>query len=186
MQEILEKCKKIINSNGVILYPTDTIWGIGCSAKDENAIQKIYEIKERSEEKSLIILVESERRLQELVEVPALAWELIDLSEKPLTIIYDNPKNLPKKIIAQDNTIAIRLTKDEFCKRLINKINAPLVSTSANVSGEPSPANYSEISNKIKEKVDYIVPLRQEGKEKSQASSIIKLSVDGKVKIIRE
>lgn len=186
MQEILEKCKKIIDSNGVILYPTDTIWGIGCSAKDENAIQKIYEIKERSEEKSLIILVESERRLQELVDVPSLAWDLIDLSEKPLTIIYDNPKNLPKKIIAQDNTIAIRLTKDEFCKRLITKINAPLVSTSANVSGEKSPANYSEISNKIKEKVDYIVPLRQNEKEESKASSIIKLTHDGKVKIIRE
>lgn len=168
------------------LYPTDTTFGLGCDAMNPELIQKIYRIKNRPDSKSLIILVESEARLQSLVDVSSMAWDLIDLSEKPLTIIYDNPRNLPKELIASDNTIAIRLTKDPFCKKLIGKLNSPIVSTSVNLSGEPTPVSFDQISKKIKDEVDYIFPETEKFIPKFTASSIIKLSTDGKVKIIRE
>ena len=168
------------------LYPTDTTFGLGCDAMNPELIQKIYRIKNRPDSKSLIILVESEARLQSLVDVSSMAWDLIDLSEKPLTIIYDNPRNLPKELIASDNTIAIRLTKDPFCKKLIGKLNSPIVSTSVNLSGEPTPVSFDQISQKIKDEVDYIFPETEKFIPKFTASSIIKLSTDGKVKIIRE
>lgn len=168
------------------LYPTDTTFGIGCDATNSEAIQKIFQIKNRPDSKSFIILVESEARLQSIVDVPELAWDIIDLSDKPTTIIYDNPRNLPSNIIAKDNTIAIRLTKDLFCKKLISKINAPLISTSANLSGEPTPFHYNDISPKIIEQVDYIFPECESFIPKFRASSIIKLSAGGQVKVIRE
>lgn len=186
MNEEIQKAVEILKKGGVILYPTDTIWGIGCDATDEKAIERIYQIKQREESKSLIILVESERRLQEYIDVPPLAWDLIDLSEKPLTLVYDSPRNLPDRLVSADNTIGIRLTKDEFCRKLISKLNKPLVSTSANISGEPSPENFSAISPKILEDVDYIINLRRENLDKKTASTVIKLSADGKVKVIRE
>lgn len=172
--------------NKVFLYPTDTTFGIGCDAKNVEAIQKIFNIKNRPDSKSMIILVDSNQRLQQLVDVPELAWDIMDLSEKPVTIIYDNPRNLPKNLVAEDNTIAIRLTKDSFCRKLISKMNAPLVSTSANISGEPTPDSFEEISSLIKEGVDYIFPECETFIPKYTASSIIKLSADGKVKVIRE
>jgi len=172
--------------NKVFLYPTDTTFGIGCDANNVEAIQKIFKIKNRPDSKSLIILVDSNQRLQKIVDVPDLAWDIMDLSEKPVTIIYDNPRNLPKELIAEDNTIAIRLTKDLFCKKLISRLNAPLVSTSANISGEPTPQSFKEISQKIKDEVDYIFPECGDFMPKFTGSSIIKLSNDGKVKIIRE
>ncbi len=130
----MEKALEILKNGGVILYPTDTIWGIGCDATNVEAINKIFEIKKREKTKSMIILVENERRLQDLVDVPEMAWQIIDLSEKPVTIVYENPKNLPKEILAEDGSIGIRLVKDDFCKKLISKLNKPLVSTSANTS----------------------------------------------------
>jgi L-threonylcarbamoyladenylate synthase len=184
-EEIL-KAIEVLKKGETILYPTDTLWGIGCDATNEEAVEKVFKLKQRPKSKNLIILVESERRLQEIVDVPPLAWELIDLSEKPLTIIYNNPRNLPKNLISEENTIGIRLTRDEFCKKLISKLNAPLVSTSANVSGEPSPKSFSSISTKILEGVDYVINLRHEKTKKYVASSIIQLSVDGKIKVIRE
>lgn len=186
MQQEIINAVKALKEGKTILYPTDTIWGIGCDATNEEAIEKVFNLKQRSREKNLIILVESERRLQDLVEVSPLAWELIDMSEKPLTIIYDNPKNLPENLISKNNTIGIRLTKDKFCKQLISTLDSPLVSTSANISGEPSPENFSSISSKILEGVDYVINLRREEEKKYKASSIIQLSVDGKIKIIRE
>lgn len=168
------------------LYPTDTTFGLGCDATNVELIQKIYQIKNRSDSKSFVILVESVGRLQQLVDVSDLAWDIMDLSEKPVTLIYDNPRNLPKELIAEDNTIAIRLTDDLFCKKLISKLNAPLVSTSANLSGEPSPRNFQEIPQKIKDEVDYIFPECELFVPKYSASSIIKLSADGRVKVIRE
>ncbi len=186
IQEEIQKAVEVLKKGGTILYPTDTIWGIGCDATNEEAIEKVFDLKQRSKEKNLILLVESERRLQEIVDVSPLAWELIDLSEKPLTIIYDNPRNLPKNLISEDNTIGIRLTRDEFCKKLITKLNKPLVSTSANISGEPSPENFSSISTKILEGVDYIINLRHEENNRYSGSSIIRLSPDGKIKVIRE
>ncbi|MDR3272384.1 MAG: threonylcarbamoyl-AMP synthase [Flavobacteriaceae bacterium] len=186
MNEEIQKAAEILKKGGVILYPTDTIWGIGCDAANEKAVERIYQIKQRKESKSLIILVESEHRLQKYVDVPPLAWDLIDLSEKPLTIVYDNPRNLPANLVSADNTIGIRLTKDEFCRKLISKLGNPLVSTSANISGESPPENFSAISLKILEDVDYIINLRRENLNKQTASSVIKLSMGGKVKIIRE
>lgn len=168
------------------LYPTDTTFGLGCDATNVEAIRKIFEIKNRPDSKSLIILVDSNQRLQQIVDVPELAWDIMDFSEKPVTIIYDNPRNLPKELIAEDNTIAIRLTNDLFCKKIISKLNAPLVSTSANISGESTPNSYIEISQKIKDEVDYIFPECESFTPKFTGSSIIKLSIDGQVKVIRE
>ncbi|MBA5628506.1 L-threonylcarbamoyladenylate synthase [Moheibacter lacus] len=176
----------LLKNGGTILYPTDTTFGIGCDATNPEAIQKIFQIKNRPDSKSLIILVDTPARLQKIVDVPDLAWDIMDLSEKPVTIIYDNPKNLPKELIAEDNTIAIRLTDDLFCKKLISKINAPLVSTSANISGEPTPHSFAEISQKIKTEVDFVFPETETFSPKFQGSSIIKLSADGQVKVIRE
>jgi L-threonylcarbamoyladenylate synthase len=182
----IEKAVEILKKGGIILYPTDTIWGIGCDATNEEAIKNVYKLKKRDKSKNLIILVESERRLQEYVSVPSLAWDLIDLAKKPLTIIYDNPQNLPKILISDKNTIGIRLTHDPFCKKLISKLNKPLVSTSANISGEPSPEKFSSISFKILEGVDYIINLRHEENMQFASSSIIQLSEDGQIKVIRE
>lgn len=180
--EVIENIKK----GQTFLYPTDTTFGLGCDATNSEAIRKIFEIKKRPDSKSLIILVENEARLQKIVDVPDLAWDIMDLSEKPVTIIYDNPRNLPKELIAADNTVAIRLTKDIFCKKLITKINAPLVSTSANMSGDSTPNSYAEISQEIKKSVDHIFPECETFTPKFTGSSIIKLSSDGKVKVIRE
>jgi L-threonylcarbamoyladenylate synthase len=185
-QEEIRKAVEILRNGGIILYPTDTIWGIGCDATNEEAIEKIFALKQRPKSKNLILLVDSERRLQDIVDVPPLAWDLIDLSEKPLTLIYDAPKNLPKNLISEENTIGIRLTQDKFCKNLISKLNKPLVSTSANISGEPSPENFSSISTKILEGVDYIINLRHEKNKNYAASSIIQLFPDGRITIIRE
>ncbi len=177
---------ELLKNNGTVLYPTDTTFGIGCDAKNVEAIRKIFKIKNRPDSKSLIILVDSNRRLQEIVDVPELAWDIMDLSEKPVTIIYDNPRNLPKELIADDNTVAIRLTHDLFCKKLISRLNSPLVSTSANISGETTPNSFAEISDQIKEEVDYIFPESENFIPKFSGSSIIKLSTDGQVKVIRE
>lgn len=182
----MENLVETLKSGGIILYPTDTIWGLGCDATNIDAINRIFEIKNREKAKSLIILVESEKRLQDLVDVPAMAWEIIDLSEKPVTIIYDNPRNLPQELLAEDGSIGIRLVKDNFCKRLISKLNKPLVSTSANFSGEKSPMQFSEISLDLQKKVDAIA---EEGRDKVaewKGSSIIRVWSDGRIKILRE
>src|SRR5690625_1175653 len=172
--------------NKTFLYPTDTTFGLGCDAKNVDAIRKIQQLKNRSDAKSFVILVDSVRMLQSIVDVPVLAWDLMDLSEKPITIVYDNPRGMPKELVAADNTIAIRLTNDLFCKKLISKLNSPIVSTSANLSGEPSPTDFESISAKIKEGVDYIFSVCVNFKPQYQASSIIKLSEDSQVKVIRE
>ncbi len=177
---------EILKNGGTILYPTDTIWGIGCEATNTEAIQKIYDIKKRDANKSMIILVESEKRLQDLVDVPAMAWEIIDLSEKPVTIIYESPKGLPKELLAEDGSIGIRLVKDDFCKKLISKLNKPLVSTSANLSGDKSPMKYSDISKEIVEAVDFVVEENRERVSQFSGSSIIKIWNDGRIKVIRE
>ncbi|WP_124641151.1 MULTISPECIES: L-threonylcarbamoyladenylate synthase [Amniculibacterium] len=177
---------EILKNGGTILYPTDTIWGIGCDATNTEAIQKIYDIKKRDANKSMIILVESEKRLQDLVDVPAMAWEIIDLSEKPVTIIYESPKGLPKELLAEDGSIGIRLVKDDFCKKLISKLNKPLVSTSANLSGDKSPMKYSDISKEIVEAVDFVVEENRERVSQFSGSSIIKIWNDGRIKVIRE
>lgn len=177
---------EVLQSGGTILYPTDTIWGIGCDATNPEAIQKIFDIKKREKNKSLIILVESEKRLQDLVDVPEMAWQIIDLSEKPVTIVYENPKNLPKELLAQDGSVGIRIVKNDYCKKLISKLNRPLVSTSANLSGQKSPMKFSDISDEIKQSVDYIVEENHDKVSEYAGSSVIKVWNDNQIKILRE
>lgn len=181
----MEELVKRLRDGEVILYPTDTIWGIGCDATNEKAIEKIYQIKKREKNKSFIILVETEKRLRELVDVPEMAWEIIDVSEKPVTIIYDSPRGLPKSLLAEDGTIGIRLVKAPFCKKLISKLNKPLVSTSANFSGEKSPMKFSDISRKIIDSVDFVVDERHDEVSKWSGSSVIKIGMDNRVKVLR-
>lgn len=182
----MEKAIEILKSGGTILYPTDTIWGIGCDATNVEAINKIFEIKKREKNKSMIILVESERRLQDLVEVPEMAWEIIDLSEKPVTIVYDHPKGLPKELLAEDGSIGIRLIKNDFCKKLISKLGKPLVSTSANFSGDKSPMKFSDIHPDIIQLVDYAVEENRETVSEYSGSSVIRIWNDNRIKILRE
>lgn len=182
MQNLIDTLK----SGGTILYPTDTIWGIGCDATNADAINKIFEIKKREKNKSMIILVESEKRLQDLVEVPEMAWEIMDLSEKPVTIIYDNPKGLPKELLADDGSIGIRLIKDDYLKKLIGKLNKPLVSTSANLSGDKSPLKFSDINQEIINSVDAVAEENHEKISEYSGSSVIRLWKDGRVKVLRE
>jgi len=183
----LNKALEILKQGGIILYPTDTIWGIGCDATNESAIEKIYKLKQRSDQKSMLVLLDNPNKISSYVqEMPEIAWDLIDLSENPLTIIYSGAKNLAKNLIASDESIGIRITKDLFTQRLISKFGKPIVSTSANISGEPSPHKYSEISQDIIDAVDYTVKWRQNDISKSEPSGIIKLKPNGEVQIIRE
>lgn len=182
----MEKTLEVLKNGGTILYPTDTIWGIGCDATNPEAIARIYEIKKREKNKSLIILVESEKRLQDLVDVPEMAWEIIDLSEKPVTIVYENPRNLPKELLAEDGSIGIRLVKNDFCRKLISKLNRPLVSTSANFSGGLPPLKFADISPELIAAVDYAVEENRETVSEYSGSSVIKIWNDGRIKVIRE
>ena len=182
----MEKLLETLKSGGIILYLTDTIWGIGCDATDDEAVMKIFKLKNRDQNKPLIILVESEKRLQDLVEVPAVAWDIMDLSEKPITIVYNAPKGISKNLLAEDGSIGIRLVKDEFCKRLISKLNKPIVSTSANFSGEKSPKSFADISQKLINEVDAVAEDQKNRVSKWEASSIIRVWNDGRIKVIRE
>jgi len=182
----INTCIKILNDGGLILYPTDTVWGIGCDATDEAAVQKVYALKNRDDRKALICLVANDAMLERHVEnVPDLAYDIMDLSTKPTTIIYDAPKGVAKNLIAPDDTLAVRVASDRFCRNLITKFRKPIVSTSANVSGKPSPRGFHEISEAILKGVDYVVNLQSE-QPNAVPSSIIRLANDGKVKIIRE
>ena len=186
-QEDLKKAVEVLQNGGLILYPTDTIWGIGCDATNPNAVRRIYELKKRADSKSMLVLVENEVRLNSYIrEVPEMAYNLIELSDKPLTIVYPGGKNLAGNLLAEDGSIGIRVTKEAFSRSLCQKFRKPVVSTSANVSGEPSPANFGEISEKIVKGVDYVVKYRKEEMNSPAPSGIIKLGVDGQVKVIRE
>lgn len=182
----MDKALETLKNGGTILYPTDTIWGIGCDATNVEAINKIFEIKKREKNKSMIILVESEKRLQDLVDVPEMAWEIIDLSEKPVTIVYENPRGLPKELLAEDGSIGIRLVKNDFCKKLISKLNKPLVSTSANLSGQKSPLKFSDIAPEIIDAVDYAVEENRDKVSEFSGSSVIKIWSDNRIKVLRE
>lgn len=187
LSEEIKKAKNVLYQGGIILYPTDTIWGIGCDATNEKAVQKIYEIKRRAESKSMLVLVDSFPKLSYyLREVPDLAYDLTDLSEKPLTIIYEGARNLASNLIAEDGSIGIRITTESFSKGLCQTFRKAIVSTSANRAGEPSPRCFQEISEEILKAVDYVVDYRQEETEAHSASSIIKLGLHGDIKIIRE
>lgn len=182
----LNKAKEVLQAGGLIVYPTDTIWGIGCDASNPEAVKKVYELKQREDSKALICLVANQAMLERHVEeVPDVAYDIMDLATKPTTIVFDAPKGIAKNLIAEDNTIAIRVASDKFCQYLINTFGKPIVSTSANISGFPSPKHFKEISPEILKAVDYVVNLPDENKNPSP-SSIIKLGNDGQVRIIRE
>ncbi|WP_417188300.1 L-threonylcarbamoyladenylate synthase [Bacteroides sp.] len=187
MIEDIKKACQVMNEGGVILYPTDTIWGIGCDATNEEAVRRVYEIKQRSDSKAMLVLVDSPVKVDFYVQdVPEVAWDLIEVADKPLTIIYSGARNLASNLIAEDGSVGIRVTNEEFSKRLCQQFRKAIVSTSANISGQPSPANYSEITEELKSMVDYVVGYRQEEMGHPKPSSIIKLDKGGVIKIIRE
>jgi len=186
MREEIEKTIRTLKRGGLILYPTDTVWGIGCDATNSNAIEKVFQLKKRSQSKSLICLVNDFKMLNQYVEeVPEVAYDILKYAVKATTIIYDDPIRVSENVIAPDNTLAIRVIKEGFCENLIRKFKKPLISTSANISGQKTPANFKEISQEILDGVDYVVNL-QPNKTGGKSSAIIKLTKDGKVSIIRE
>lgn len=177
---------KVLKAAGIVLYPTDTIWGIGCDATNFNAIQKIFQVKKRDEKKSMIILVSDKNMIGQYVSHPSeKILALISHAEKPTTAIFKNAVHLPSNLINEDGSIAIRIVKDQFCTQLIQQLKKPLVSTSANVSGEKFPQNFNEISQEIKNGVDYIVQHRQNDFSKKAPSSIIKLNEQDEIEVIR-
>ena len=182
----IQKAFEVIQKGGIILYPTDTVWGIGCDATNPEAVKKIYALKKREESKSMIVLMNGEKMMYNVFkDIPEVAWQLIDFAEKPTTLILDKPRNVAKNIIAEDNTLAVRLVKEPFCFKLMERMKKPLVSTSANISGQPTPKSFKEISPEIIKGVDYVVNLHRE-KICKNPSTIIKLSLDSKVQIIRK
>jgi L-threonylcarbamoyladenylate synthase len=187
MLEDIKKACEVLASGGIILYPTDTVWGIGCDATNEAAVKRVYKLKQRSDNKAMIVLLDSSAKLNYYIDgVPDLAYDLIEISEKPLTVIYDQARNVAPSLMAADGSLAVRITTEKFSSELCRRFRKALVSTSANISGQPSPSNFSEISDAIKDSVDYIVRFRQDDREKTKPSGIIKLSVNGEVKVIRE
>ena len=178
---------EVLNKGGIILYPTDTIWGIGCDATNEEAVKKIYQLKQRDDSKAMLVLLNNPNRLGQYVsEVPDVVWDLLEVNDKPMTIIYNGAKNLAKNLISEDSSIGIRIVQDEFCDKLLTRFRKPLVSTSANISGNPSPAIFDEIEDEIKEGVDYVVNWRQDDLSVRPASSIIKIESNGRFQILRK
>ncbi|MCX6238107.1 MAG: L-threonylcarbamoyladenylate synthase [Bacteroidia bacterium] len=185
--EDLVKAVEVLRSGGIILYPTDTIWGVGCDATNPVAVRRIYEIKQRQDTKSMLVLMENPNLLNSYIaEVPEIAWELIEVADSPLTIIYPGAKNLAANLLAPDGSVGIRITTEAFTQQLIQRFRKPLVSTSANISGQKSPLNFVEINDEIKKSVDYIVKFRQDDLTRSNPSGIIKLGVGGQIEIIRK
>ncbi|MCB0402552.1 MAG: threonylcarbamoyl-AMP synthase [Flavobacteriales bacterium] len=186
MKEELDQCLEVLKQGGLILYPTDTIWGIGCDATNEEAVAKIYALKKRSDAKSLISIVSTDAMLQRfVVEIPEIAWDIIDLSDKPTTMIYPKARNIARNAVAEDGSIGIRLIRNGFAHQLAHRFNKAIISTSANISNEPSPALFTEISEEIKSGVDYVVdPQFDSGTHSS--SSILKIGLKGEIAVIRK
>ena len=187
MQEAIERAVEVLRSGGVIVYPTDTVWGVGCDATNPEAVQRVYDIKRRADSKAMLVLVDSEAKVDFYVrDVPPVAWDLIELADKPLTIIYDGARNLAPNLLAEDGSVAIRLTREAFSKELCLRFKRPIVSTSANLSGDPSPATFDDIPQAVKDAVDYVCTSRRNDRTPARPSSIIKLAANGEIKIIRE
>ena len=186
LKEEIGKTLEVLKKGGVILYPTDTIWGLGCDATNAEAVKRIYDIKQRSDHKSMLVLLEDAGKIASYADVPDIALDLIEVADKPTTIIYPNAKRLAPNLIAEDGTIGIRITQEEVPHSRLTRFNRPLVSTSANISGEPSPRCFDEISSAICEAVDYIVAYRRNDHKPSSPSAIIKLGMRGEIEIIRK
>ena len=186
MEEDLNEALECLRKGGIILYPTDTIWGIGCDARNSDAVKRIYKLKKREDSKSMLVLTNNEAGLEKITEeIPDITWELLNAVVNPLTIIYDNAHGVAPELIAEDGSLGIRITKERFSNELCKRLRGPLVSTSANISGEKSPLSFKEITEEIKNGVDYIVKFRQEESANKQPSNIIKLGKGGVIKIIR-
>ncbi len=182
----IQNAHEVLKEGGIILYPTDTVWGIGCDASNEEAVAKIYALKKREESKSMICLMNSDKMVYNVFkDVPEVAWEILEFADKPTTLILDKPKNVAKNLIAEDDTLAIRIVNEPFCFKLMERLKKPLVSTSANISGKPSPKSFKEIDPEIIKGVDYVVNLHHD-KICDKPSTIIKLGLDCQVKIIRK
>ena len=187
VDEEIKGCVERLLCGEILLYPTDTVWGIGCDATNEKAIGRIYDLKQRSERKSMLVLLDREEKLPYYVkDIPLIAWEMLRTAEKPTTFIYPGARNLPARLVPLDGTIAIRIAKTEFCRKLIAALNRPLISTSANISGTPSPATFDEISDEIKSGVDYIVPREYDTSNFTQPSRLVRFLYDDKFVVIRD
>ena len=185
MQQDIMLALKSLKKGGLLLYPTDTVWGIGCDATNYDAVQKIFDLKKRKDSKTMICLVNSNKMLNQCVEeIPETAYKILKYANTPTTIIYDRPLSVSKNLITRDNTLAIRLVQTGFCAELLKRFKKPIVSTSANISGKPTPRMFQEIENEILKGVDYVVNLYR-GSTLATPSTIIKLSNDGEVKVIR-
>ena len=185
--EDIRTAVQTLREGGLILYPTDTIWGIGCDAANEEAVRRIFQLKRREDSKAMICLVDSADRMQRyLRQVPDVAWDVVEYADKPLTLILDGAVNLAPSLIAEDGSVGLRVTKENISHELCYRFQKAIVSTSANISGEPSPACFDEISDEIRQGVDYIMRSRQNDTSKSKPSQIIKLGLDGQIKIIRK
>ncbi|MBO5812493.1 MAG: threonylcarbamoyl-AMP synthase [Bacteroidaceae bacterium] len=186
-REDIKKACQVLREGGVILYPTDTIWGLGCDASNSDAVRRIFSIKQREDSKSMLMLLDSDAKLNSYVpDIPDIAYDLIDMAERPLTIVYDNVRYVAPELNAEDGSVGIRITKESFSKELCARFKGGIVSTSANISGAPSPSSFKDISKEIIDAVDYVVSFRQNEQIQCKPSSIIKLGAGGLVKIIRE
>ncbi|CCX69382.1 MULTISPECIES: L-threonylcarbamoyladenylate synthase [Prevotellaceae] len=186
-QDDIKKAVEVMKNGGVILYPTDTVWGIGCDATNAEAVAKVYKIKQRDDSKALICLVDSDARLQRYVRnAPEVAWNVMELATKPTTVIFDEAVNLAPNLIAEDGSIAMRITNEEFSKELCYRFQKPIVSTSANISGQPAAQNYCDISEELLNAVDYVCFSRRQEHKPHTPSSIIKIKNNGEIDIIRK
>jgi L-threonylcarbamoyladenylate synthase len=182
----IRQAVEVMNRGGVILYPTDTIWGIGCDAANAAAVQRVYDIKHRADSKALIALVDTEAKLQFYVrDIPEVAWDLIEVADKPLTIIYDGARNLAPNLIAADGSVALRVTREAFSRELCQRMRRAIVSTSANISGQPSPQCFADISDELLGAVDYVCTSRREERTNPPASSILRLGAGSEITILR-
>lgn len=176
----------MLNAGGIILYPTDTIWGIGCDATNEKAVKRIYDLKRRADNKAMLVLLDSAAHLDHyVVDVPEMAYELIDVAVEPLTIIYDGAYNIARNLLGDDDSVGIRISHEKFSQTLCSRFHKPIVSTSANISGHPSAKTFAAIEEEIKQGVDYVVKYRQDDANPHKSSNILKLGCDGTFKIIR-
>jgi len=186
-REDIRQAVEVLKKGGIILYPTDTIWGIGCDATNAEGVARIYQLKKREDSMSMLVLMENPNLLNSYIEeVPEVAWELVDVADKPLTIVYPGAKNLATNLIAEDGSVGIRISGEAFTQQLIKRFRRPIVFTSANISSESPPAFFDEVSEEIVDGVDYVVQYRQEDRNPVLPSSIIKLGVSGEIQILRK
>jgi L-threonylcarbamoyladenylate synthase len=186
-KESLDRVLKVLHTGGIILYPTDTVWGLGCDATNEQAVKRLMDIKRRPNGKGLVVLVDLPQRIPSYVDaVPDMAWELIDLADKPLTIVFDKGKKLSSLVYGKDGSVAIRVSQSKFCQQLISKFRKPIVSTSANFCGKPYPKSFNDIPNDLIDKVDLVVPIELDTDSTGKPSSIISVGKGNTVKILRD